>query len=579
MHATVGLVTGIGNPALAWRWLMAVVQPPSQSIAPAATTSLAERIAAPRNPVRSGRGKSLGLTTWMRLAAFASVIVTGVLMSIAVRSNGEAIVATLAILCSLVALVPLLVRRPFDLFEPATAIFALVMFCVTAKTWMILAFDQSSDHVQDRLLLGYDPTVLIPGLWAMLIGLIALVIGYMVPWPAPRMATRWLQQSQQWNGPRLQLTCLVLLGVSALSFLLFIRWTGTSLGNPEELSAKRFAEQGSGGSGRLFQLGYYLYRLAAFCKFPFYLALVDLIARRRSWVSLHGMIIIVAGIFSIGVPIFINNRAGIALLLLDVLVILYYLRRSAVLPYLTVSFSLGLVLLCGMLMLRKQNNEFTFVTLLEETLGGRDLMDISKTSHIIQAVPQTIEYQMGETLWGWVAAPVPRSIWPGKPLWAERGVYLMHKVYGNMVGYSGIPPGLVAELYWNLGWYGVVFGMLTLGVVLRVGHQTFLPMRHVPVAVLVYALIVNRFVLFSLGNDLGTGIVKTGLDIVPLAFLLLWLSKRTVVIPYEYYRSDPNPPRGVPIAPPPTSPATPPEATSVATSLAASAAAMEGIRR
>ena len=36
-------------------------------------------------------------------------------------------------------------------------------------------------------------------------------------------------------------------------------------------------------------------------------------------------------------------------------------------------------------------------------------------------------------------------------------------------------------------------------------------------------MIVSRFVMFSLGNDFGTGVVKAGLDLVPLYMIIFFI--------------------------------------------------------
>jgi hypothetical protein len=53
---------------------------------------------------------------------------------------------------------------------------------------------------------------------------------------------------------------------------------------------------------------------------------------------------------------------------------------------------------------------------------------------------------------------------PGKPL-IHSGPIIGTEVYGTRV--AGIPPGLVAEMYWNFHWAGVILGMILVGIFLR----------------------------------------------------------------------------------------------------------------
>jgi len=135
----------------------------------------------------------------------------------------------------------------------------------------------------------------------------------------------------------------------------------------------------------------------------------------------------------------------------------------------------------------RASSEGTMATLLKKTMAGRDMLDITKTCHIINGVPDKMDYIYGETLWGWLAAPVPRSIWDTKPMWAEKGPFINQHIFADKHGISGVPPGFVAELYWNFGIAG----------------------------------------LCIFGNDLGTGIVKASLDLIPAVIILVFISQKS----------------------------------------------------
>ena len=65
--------------------------------------------------------------------------------------------------------------------------------------------------------------------------------------------------------------------------------------------------------------------------------------------------------------------------------------------------------------------------------------------------------------------------------------------------------------------------MFTAGLLYRQIFIAFYAHRDNPTCILLYTLIVTRFVIFGLGNDLGTGIVKTGLDLVPVLLVLFFI--------------------------------------------------------
>jgi hypothetical protein len=45
-----------------------------------------------------------------------------------------------------------------------------------------------------------------------------------------------------------------------------------------------------------------------------------------------------------------------------------------------------------------------------------------------------------------------------------------------------------------------------------------------------YSLLVTRMGIFLLNNDLGTAVLKSGIDVVPIIFLL-WISQRRIMLP------------------------------------------------
>jgi hypothetical protein len=229
---------------------------------------------------------------------------------------------------------------------------------------------------------------------------------------------------------------------------------------------------------------------------------------------------------------FVNSRASVALTVIDATVIAYYLSHR--ISIIKVSVAAGLVALLALVQLgMRAQQEHSVLQLVEKTIAGRDLMDVTKMALIIDAVPQQLDYCYGETLFGWLAAPIPKKLWPHKPLWSERGVYVNRHVYGARNTLSGITLGLPTELYWNFGWIGVTLGMYLTGVTLRHIYNAFLPVRDNISAVVLYSLAVTRLTVFTLGSDLGTGILKTVLDVLPVILLILVIRQPKSLVALE----------------------------------------------
>lgn len=146
--------------------------------------------------------------------------------------------------------------------------------------------------------------------------------------------------------------------------------------------------------------------------------------------------------------------------------------------------------------------------LFELFVFNRNLADISKTAHIINGVPEDLEYKYGTSLLSVFVSPIPRTLWPEKPV-LYLGKEIGKKIYrvGDRVN-TGIPPGLIAELYLNFGLLGILSGMALFGIFLG---GLYSAMKHYPVAndghILLYAILVVFSAIVILGSSFSQGII------------------------------------------------------------------------
>ncbi|HEX6373492.1 MAG TPA: O-antigen polymerase [Longimicrobium sp.] len=78
---------------------------------------------------------------------------------------------------------------------------------------------------------------------------------------------------------------------------------------------------------------------------------------------------------------------------------------------------------------------------------------------ILAHVPDRVDHLYGSTYLAVLSAPVPRSLWPGKPGLAGGRV---GRVFFGREG--GVPPGAVGEAYWNFNVPGVVLVFFLFGL-------------------------------------------------------------------------------------------------------------------
>lgn len=457
------------------------------------------------------------------VASLACLIFTFVVA----QNEREFIISLLGTMCLIVISIPLFAQRPISVFEPIVLVSLLVLIGTPIKLIYILWVRQTDPYIAEHVLLHQEPEIFLKGTCVVLVGYALFVLGYMLRFPRTRLDWVFLPHVAQWNGKRLQIVIFIVGVVAVLSFAAFVVTAGVNFSSFTSLSQKRFLEARADGAERMHSSAYLFCRGAAFSKFIVYFCLIWIVHRKKSFFSFVGLVMLLAILQSISLAIVLNSRAGVALILLDCAVISYYMYKRVSFKLLVGSMALASILMIAMLFARGQRNEgnvnVSMGLILQKTLSGRNMLDISKCCHIINGVPYKMDFRKGEMLYAWMAAPVPRKYWPDKPIWANQGLTVNQKIFGYRGDLSGVPPGLIGELHWNFGIGGVWVGLFCAGLLFRQIFLSFYPHRNNPTSILIYTMIVTRFVIFSLGNDLGTGIVKAGLDLVPVYAIVLFI--------------------------------------------------------
>ncbi len=439
-------------------------------------------------------------------------------MTVYCHRETDVMVAGLGVLCLIIVSIPLFFRHDYSLFEPLTFVILLVAFGTTFKLIYILSQISADNHyVVERLLNRERIDVFVKPLLIVTGGWLFFLIGYSWRFKTRFLESLYLPAKNEWDGKRLQLILVVLSVISVTFFAAFIATSEVSLSN---ISAKRFASEAGEAQGRMFSLKYWFYRGAGLSKFVVYLTLSWVLHRRKPLSSWVGIWFLASLAQTCLLAFVMNSRAAIVLVVIDCMVITFYLRKTLDIKKVVIGALVVVGLSLPILANRAQEKQ-SIGKLVEKTTAGRDMLDISKTCHIINAIPDKMKYRYGETLYGWMAAPIPKSMWPDKPMWAARGPYINQHVFGDKLGLSGVPPGYLAELYWSFGFLGIWVGLFVTGLLFRQLFLSFIRHSSNPTSVLIYTMIVTRFGMMTVGIDLGTGIVKTILDLAPL-LVMLW---------------------------------------------------------
>lgn len=472
----------------------------------------------------SARAVLRGVTAVRLLASFSAATALLTVTAAITRGSTAALLCATALGTFVLMLITVVNRKNYDFMEP----FSFVIFAATVGTAfkaIYVAF-VDSEHVTSRVLLNQPPEVLLTGCLFVLLGLGALCFGYSVRLPRLDLSRFPLVRRYHWDRRVLSPVMVAALVVSIGSFLMWFNRMGIDTETLVDMSQKRvLAVEGSEFDTSLA----YLTWGVSVAEVTFYVLLTWRLigTQRMPWFATACLPVM--GVIALVFPAISSSRGGMMTVVLTTLILMHYLRSG--LRYRAVAVVLP-VALAGFLAVTAARNarnpdvaatRFTVERLLETTIGGRHFMDVAKTSYIIEAVPERIPRAHGGTLWKWAVAPIPRTVWPEKPV-LDSAPLISATIYGMPT--SGVPPGFIAELYMNFGTVGVPVGMFLLGVLLRSVYAHFAPFRQNPNAILLYAVCVVPLSFFVLQADLTRGVVKLLRAAVPLALLLLVIGRR-----------------------------------------------------
>ena len=130
---------------------------------------------------------------------------------------------------------------------------------------------------------------------------------------------------------------------------------------------------------------------------------------------------------------------------------------------------------------------------------------------------QQATFAEGKTIVAAMVAPIPRLLWPGKPVMAGSGNLVTDYTGQSFAEGTSVGVGQVLEFYLNFGHGGVFLGFLTLGMVLRVVDM-----------VAAYKLVCGNYWGFLVWFMPGLGMIQPGGSLVEVvgstaaAAVLIW---------------------------------------------------------
>jgi len=213
-------------------------------------------------------------------------------------------------------------------------------------------------------------------------------------------------------------------------------------------------------------------------------------------------------------------------LFVSTLIIVHYSRRG---PRITFNYILSaasvlLFFFLVMTPLRKGVSPARYV----EDMSTDEVLNISSRSmmtrmaYVSDGVPENIGLKYGQTYVLWLVSPIPRSVWPEKPIISTGSIlgpllFRPNADRADIGNIGGVPPKFLAELYWNFGPLGIPLGMFVLGGMLRVMYNSVRP--HLGSNLFIvssYAAIIFPLSKLPTVSPFMVGAIKA---LVPLAFI------------------------------------------------------------
>lgn len=329
-----------------------------------------------------------------------------------------------------------------------------------------------------------------------------------------------------WNQRRVNTLTAIYSLISIAGIILFIRVMGIS-SITSDISAKRFAQVSENDTAST-SYGYYRI-MANFIQPLLYIFLVNFIVEKKKILSFHGLVLGLIAVANLFFPIFTSSRSDLLTIFLNVFIVLSLLGRFNV-RLIAIVTPIAMLLFAIMTLLRpaKSNDVNTAnINLLEPFLYNKNLLDVSKTAHVINGVPSKMPYEFGASYMALIYAPVPRQWWPDKPV-LSASKDIAHKIYGySENNQAGIPPGMAGEAYLNFAYPGLLLLFLLSGVLIKKTYNSFDFEKGAlnKNRIVLYVTVVVYMTIILFGSSVNQAILAVAQNYVPLWIALRYISE------------------------------------------------------
>ncbi|SNC61763.1 oligosaccharide repeat unit polymerase [Kytococcus aerolatus] len=400
---------------------------------------------------------NLLLLGWSLVAAVAGIMAMGnpSLWQVCLGAAASAIVTLPA------------TQRGYTAYGPWTLVIAITYVACGIRPMYVLTGDSPGRSVDELFLLGQPPEFFLDNGLVYLLGIALFTAGYIFAGPEKEFKGSPLRiLSKPVLGPSTPVVVLLcaLIGLAAL--YMYVSAAGGV--NLSDFSSK--ARSGGTEISQDYESHGVARSLTQFSVVAFWLHVAYSLrpGNKIRLLSTEVVAGVLLFILSCLFPIITNARSDIAYTVFVALAIASLLKRPPKLIALLLVTVVGIGVINFLTLSRGSStsevelSDVLAVSVIEESvIYNRNFADLYNASHIIANTPEVLPSANGSTITGWLAAPIPRALWPEKPL-VNPGPIVGEYIYGN--GRSGVPPGIVAEMWWNWQWPGIVVGTFVGGI-------------------------------------------------------------------------------------------------------------------
>lgn len=419
--------------------------------------------------------------------------------------------------------------KSYRFLSPWTMVaFTLHLGVLARSFYVIVAPVSSQDDIDTLFLLGASPDSFLIGSLAFLSGVAIATFSYLFFNPSARARLNFPLARLEFR-PSIIIPTIIFAGVGAMGLIMYIRATGDF--SLADISSKRSVIDGLDVGDDYSSHGVIRFinsfgQVALWC----YIGKTVFDDRDFSYFSVRGLFILILAINAVALPFYASSRSSVGFVLLVAVAVDIGARRrvpsliAALSGVIGTGIALVFMTLSRGLSTESEGTIKDFGSGLEGLLLlNRNFGDFFTFTHIVQAIPGSLDWARGSSIVPYLVAPIPRAIWHDKPL-ISVGPTIGINVYGNER--SGVPPGWFAEWYWNFGIVGFIFGSVLLGVSLKyIASRLQFPEWNSAVLIVVYAVVFFRFGYFALGGGVGSTIFKTAVQFATLSIFLFFAGR------------------------------------------------------